>query len=168
MLSQFASAAEHSSNENPTVTYSNETICVASPWAYESLDRLVGAAYMVISVRNDATDMLLGASSTAAGRVEIHDIVLVDGNMNMTPAKNLAVSRDSPLHMKPHGLHVMLMGLNKPLEPEMTIPLKLEFKHSGVIEVEVSVRKFGDDPQIHTMNCDWEVVWNIEIDSVWN
>ncbi len=151
---QFAYAGEFGPNESAAETFSNKSICVASPWAYESLGKLIGAAYMVISVRDDVSDTLLGASSTAASKVEVHDIVMVDGNMNMTPAKNLTVSRESPLKMKPHGLHIMLMGLDKPLEPEMTIPLTLKFMHSGVIEVEVSVRNFNDNPPTHTVTCD--------------
>ncbi len=154
LFPQFSFAVESGPNESTTKIFSNESICVASPWAYDSLGRLIGAAYMVISVRNDATDTLLDVSSTAASKVDIHDIVFEDGNMKMTPADNLTVSRDSPLLMKPHGLHIMLMGLNKPLESEMTIPLRLEFMHSGVIEVQVSVRNLGDEPPIHAMTCE--------------
>ena len=153
-LLQFAYAAEFSSSNRALETYSNESICVAAPWSYESLGKLVGAAYMVISARDDVTDTLVGASSTAASKVDVHDIVVVDGNMTMTPAKNLTFNQDSPLQMKPHGLHFMLMGLNKPLESGMTIPLTLKFMNSGVIEIEVSVRKFGDNSPTPAMTCE--------------
>ena len=154
LILQFAHAVEFSSNESALDTYSNESICVTSAWSYESLGTLVGAAYMVISARDDITDTLINASSTAAGNVKVHDIVLVDGNMTMTPAKNLTFNQDSPLQMKPHGLHIMLMGLNQPLESGMSIPLTLEFMYSGVMEIEVSVRKFGDNPPAQAMICE--------------
>ena len=122
--------------------------------AYESLGRPVGAAFMAISSRNDATDELIGSSSPIASRVDIHDIIMKAGNMVMTPVENLTVSSESPLELKPHGLHIMLMGLNKPLEAETTFPLTLEFNNSGMIQIQVSVQKISDSPPEYELVCD--------------
>lgn len=152
-IQQFAYVSDSTADQSNAVSVSQEFVCIDSPWAYESLGKTVGAAFMAISSTHDATDELIGATSPEAGRVEIHNIIMKAGNMVMTPVDNLELSPESPLELKPHGVHIMLMGLNKPLEADTTFPLTLEFRKSGMIRVQVSVRKISDSPPDHKFVC---------------
>ena len=82
---------------------------------------------MTISVREGHSVRLVSARSPQATRVEIHNILMNDGVMMMSEAETelLSFSADSPLELKPHGLHVMLTGLCNPLTPESELKLAL-------------------------------------------
>jgi len=131
-------------------------VCIDSPWAFDSLDKKVAAAFMKLSVREGHSDRLIGAVSPQAMRVEIHDILNQDGVMMMQEAEAqvLGFSTASPLELKPHGLHVMLMGLHQPLKPGSTLQLTLEFEKSGTIDIDVAVRALSDSPITYTSACD--------------
>ena len=154
LIAHSAHASEPAAFKADTGSYRHELVCIDTPWAYESLGRPVGAAFMAISSRKNATDELIGSSSPIASRVDIHDIIMKAGNMVMTPVENLAVSSESPLELKPHGLHIMLMGLNEPLEADTTFPLILEFDKSGMIQIQVSVLKISHSPPEYDLVCD--------------
>ena len=123
-----ASYADNSdSGKDKPAVYRLGSICIESPWAFDSLGKKVGAAFMAISVREGHSDRLISARSPQATRVEIHNILMNDGVMMMSEAETelLSFSADSPLELKPHGLHVMLTGLCNPLTPESEFKLAL-------------------------------------------
>ena len=111
---------------------------------------------MAISVREGHSDRLVSARSPQAKRVEIHNILMDNGVMMMSEAEAelLSFSADSPLELKPHGLHVMLTGLREPLTPESELKLALEFEKSGTIELSVAVRKLSNSPVQYQLSCD--------------
>ena len=63
--------------------------------------------------------------------------------MKMRPIKAIEVNPGEPAVLKPGGLHIMLIGLKKPLVADQTFPLRLRFEKAGEIPVEVKVRKMG-------------------------
>ncbi|MDN6180715.1 MAG: copper chaperone PCu(A)C [Halomonas subglaciescola] len=101
-----------------------------------------GGAYLDISVAGDSPAMLIGARSPASDSVEIHDMTMNDGVMQMRPLEKLEVTPDSPVRMRPGGgHHLMLMALSEPLAEGDTFPLTLEFAQRGEIEVDVWVQR---------------------------
>ena len=74
--------------------------------------------------------------------------------MEEAEAEKLMFNSDSPLELKQHGLHVMLMGLQNPLIPESELQLSLEFEKSGTIEMEVAVRELSDTPMQYSLVCE--------------
>ena len=48
-----------------------------------------------------------------------------------------------PVTLKPGGAHIMLMGLNQPLQAGQSFPLTLTFEKAGQREVSVAVEKPG-------------------------
>lgn len=156
-LMQPALQAENSSpSESEPVIFRLGSVCVESPWAFDSLGKKVGAAFMAVSAQRGHTDRLVSAQSQQATRVEIHDIVMSDGMMTMEKAQNevLTFSSESPLALEPHGLHVMLMGLDNPLTPESELQLTLEFEKSGTIDLAVAVRELSNTPIMYVMVCE--------------
>ena len=113
LIAHSAHASEPAAFKSDTGSYRHELVCIDTPWAYESLGRPVGAAFMAISSGKNATDELIGSSSPIASRVDIHDIIMKAGNMVMTPVENLTVSSESPLELKPHGFAHHAHGIER-------------------------------------------------------
>jgi copper(I)-binding protein len=125
-------------------------IMVEEPWARASLGSTpTSAAYMTI--RSDAPDRLLEASSPAAERVELHNTMEHAGVSQMRPLDQVAIGPDTPAILQPGGLHLMLMGLTGRLAEGETIEIELIFEQAGSVTVDVRVhgleaRGRSDDP----------------------
>jgi hypothetical protein len=99
-----------------------------------------GAAFMLIHNHGSAPDRLLGARTPAARSATLHHHIEEDGVMRMRPVEGgLELRPGGDLLLGRGGTHVMLMGLEEPLEDGDTIPLTLIFETAGEIEVEVPV-----------------------------
>ena len=89
----------------------------------------VSAAYMHIK---SATPLkLVKAESTIAGIVEIHDMKLNDGVMQMKALDAVDVPVGKLVELKPGGMHIMLMKVKKPITPGDKVPLTLTFVDAG-------------------------------------
>jgi len=101
--------------------------------------KLWGAAFLQIENKG-ADDALLSGSSPAASRVEIHTMSMEGDVMKMRTLEQLELKSGQRIAMKPgSGVHIMLMGLKKPLVVGETFPLTLNFTKAGKIETTVEV-----------------------------
>jgi len=75
------------------------------------------ASFMKIVNSGNKTVFLLSANSNIAKNVELHEHVMSNGMMKMQQVKNIKIPAKSTVELKPGGLHVMLLGLNKKLKP---------------------------------------------------
>ncbi len=102
---------------------------VRDAWTRESMMvDLAGAAYMVIHNNTDDDDALLGASSPAAGIVEIHESSMdADGVMAMMHVEEIPIPAHADAVLEPGGYHIMLIDLAEPLTEGTEIELVLEF-----------------------------------------
>jgi len=99
-----------------------------------------GAAFMLIENIGDADDRLIGVSSPAAKKVELHTHREDGGVMKMIHVEEgFAIPAGETVFLQRGGNHVMLMGLTEPFEQGKTIPLTLTFEKSGEIGIEVPV-----------------------------
>lgn len=106
-----------------------------------------GAVYMTLANKANAADRLTAAASNVAAKVQIHEMSVVNGVMQMRELANgLAVPADGSVTLKPGSYHVMLIGLKKPLTAGETFPLTLTFEKAGNISVTVAVRAMGATP----------------------
>jgi copper(I)-binding protein len=93
------------------------------------------AAYFAIENPSLLDDALVGASSPRARAVEVHRIVEVAGLKRMQRLTSVVVEPANRFEFAPGGFHLMLIGLDAPLQEGETIPLTLEFSRSGKVEV---------------------------------
>ena len=99
-----------------------------------------GAAFMMIKNSGEA-DRLIGAASDAAARTDLHTH-LDDGNgvMRMVHVEEgFELPADGMIAMQRGGKHVMLMGLNAPMEQGATVTVTLTFEKAGDVVVEIPV-----------------------------
>ncbi len=123
------------------VVASQGSIEVLDAWARSTADgQSVAGAFMTIRNTGEAADRLLSASSDAAGFVEVHEMKMEAGVMNMAEvAGGLEVPAGASLALKPGGYHIMLIDLNQPLAQGQVITITLEFEQAGAMVVPVQV-----------------------------
>jgi copper(I)-binding protein len=121
------------------------TIAVEQPWARATpTGARTGAVYMTLANKANTADRLTGASSDVAAKVQIHEMTVVNGIMQMRQLPNgLAIPAGGSVTLKPGSYHVMLIGLKKPLIAGQTLPLTLTFAKAGNISVTVPVKAMG-------------------------
>jgi copper(I)-binding protein len=118
-----------------------DTIHVADAWARSPSDD-VGAVYLTAHNGAETTDRLIAVSTPAAGRAEIHETVMKDGQMQMSPVEAVEIGPDQEVVFEPGGYHVMLFDLTAPLEVGDTIDVTLTFENAGDIQVEALVKEY--------------------------
>jgi copper(I)-binding protein len=110
----------------------------------------VAGAFMKLT--SDTNAALVGASSPAAGRVEVHMMRMQDGVMFMRPVKSLFLPKGQAIELKPGGYHIMLMDLKQPFKVGETVPLILKIRAGNKVQtvnVEAEVRDMLDPEAGH-------------------
>jgi copper(I)-binding protein len=97
----------------------------------------VAGAFMKLTSDTNAT--LVGASSPAAGKVEVHMMRMQDGVMFMRPVKKLSLPKGQTIELKPGGYHIMLMNIKQAFKAGETVPLVLKIRSENKIQT-VSVK----------------------------
>ncbi|WNG89455.1 copper chaperone PCu(A)C [Mycobacterium sp. ITM-2016-00317] len=123
-------------------------VTLESPWARAS-DSAMTAVFGTLTAAGDREVHLVGASSPAAGRVEIHEIARGAGGMNTMQAKagGITIPPGESHELAPGGDHLMLMELTGPLRPGADVELTLAFEDGSTLPVTAQVRDFagGDE-----------------------
>jgi len=104
-----------------------EPVTVRGAWARAAgQGQGSSGAYMTLIAREPLT--LLGAESSAAGIIEIHQMKLEGDVMKMRAVDTLQLPVGQPVELKPGGYHFMLMDLQAPFRPGNRVPLTLRFR----------------------------------------
>jgi hypothetical protein len=85
------------------------------------------AAFFTLTNNSDMRIRLNKLSSEAASKVEVHETQNVDGQMQMRRVDDVSLEPGQSVEFKPNGMHIMLMGLTKPLKDGDKISLRLCF-----------------------------------------
>jgi periplasmic copper chaperone A len=99
----------------------------------------VGAVYLSIQNLGKKADRLVGVSSPAAGKVEIHESRTVQGVMQMRELESLDCPPGAAVKIAPGAFHVMLLGLTQQLVDGAAFDLTLRFRDAGSVTVKVPV-----------------------------
>ena len=100
-----------------------------------------GAVFVTIENTGDMPDQLLSASSDVAAMTEIHQMSMENDIMVMKPAGILDIPAHGKVELKPHGLHIMLMGLKQRFAEGDTFAVTLTFAKAGSVTLQVVVDK---------------------------
>ena len=119
-------------------------ITIAKPWSRATAPGAkVGGGYMVIHNNGDAADRLVGASSPAAAKVELHTHLHEGGVMKMREVPAYEVPPKGSFELKPGGAHLMFMDIKRPFKEGEKIPVKLKFEKAGEVSTEFQVGSLG-------------------------
>jgi copper(I)-binding protein len=115
-------------------------IVIEQPWARAATSGN-SAAYLVMENRGAEPDRLVGLASPAARSSELHtSSVDANGVASMRPVQALELPPGGRATLTPGGMHIMLVGLARPLEDGQHFQLSLTFEKAGVVTVDVAVR----------------------------
>lgn len=124
------------------------TVKVEYPFARPSLGAAKNsAAFMTLVNTADKPDALIKAEGDVAERVELHTHLhkTIDGRMvmQMRPVEKMDIPAKGTTQLKPGGLHVMLIGVKRPLKPGDSFTLKLIFQNAAPVTITVPVKKIS-------------------------
>lgn len=104
-------------------------------------DRTVARAFVTILNRGERTDRLLGATSLAAGRIELHDM-LGESGVHSHPVKGgIAILPGKMVELKFRDLHLLMSAVTNSLRAGDRIEITLDFENAGSVVVEFLVRQ---------------------------
>jgi len=126
-------------------------INVSEAWARATMPgQPVSGAYM--QIRSDADARLVGVSSPAVPRVEVHEMKMDGDVMRMREVKAIELPKGKTVSLQPGGFHIMLMNLQKPIAAGDVIPLTLVVESGGkrqTVEVRAEARAMGSGAMQH-------------------
>lgn len=125
--------------------YQAGAIKVGHPWTRATAPGApVGVGYMKITNTGNTPVQLTGATTPAATKVEVHTMSMDGGVMRMRPITGaLTIPAKTTVELKSGGLHLMLIGLKKPLVVEDMVPLTLTFSGGLTLNVELYVEQIS-------------------------
>jgi copper(I)-binding protein len=109
----------------------------------------VAAVYLTL-VGGKVDDDLLSASTPRAPMAHLHSMDDTGGMARMRAVDSLAVPAGKTVTLAPQGLHLMLMGVTKPLVAGERFALTLHFAKGGDRTVEVRVQSPTAPPPVPT------------------
>lgn len=120
--------------------HAGESIKVMNTKAAASMGMAkAGAGYMMVMNHGTEAVRLVGVEADFP-RVELHDVVDVDGVMKMVHQENgVVIPAGGELAFRPGSYHVMFMGLPKPFEAGETFAAVLLFEGGQEIPVTFAV-----------------------------
>ena len=99
------------------------------------------AAYFTLHNNDKQPVMLTGVESPVAKKSELHTTVMENNTMRMQEVESLEVPAGETLTFKPGGYHVMLMGLENPINPGDKVPVTLSFNNGEKVTIDVEAMK---------------------------
>lgn len=118
---------------------SDRAVQVSNVWVRAALDGqdATGAYFTVTSGQAVS---LIGASSSAAEIIEIHEVKMEGDVMRMRKVEQLRVTPGTTLELKPGSYHLMMMVLPKPIHTGETVGLTLHFVKPDGVQQDVLVK----------------------------
>jgi copper(I)-binding protein len=90
------------------------------------------------------SDRLIGGSTSAAARVEIHEMAMKDNVATMRPMKGgLPIEPGKTVTIAPGSYHLMFVDLKSPLKQGDKVTATLEFEKAGKVDVIFAVQAVG-------------------------
>lgn len=118
---------------------------IGHPWARMTpAGAKVGGGYL--SVENDGkeADRLVSGTAEISDRVEIHEMTVKDGVMNMRMlADGVEIPAGGEIKLAPGGYHLMFIGLKQPLKQGESFKGTLTFSKAGTVDVEFKIEGMG-------------------------
>jgi copper(I)-binding protein len=118
-------------------------LAITQGWSRAAGQGGQGAGYLTIANHGAAPDRLLSASSPAARSVELHTHIHEGEVMRMRPVSAIEIPPGQTVTLRPGGLHLMLVGLARPLRQGETVPVTLRFERAGEVPMTLAVLAAG-------------------------
>jgi len=137
--------------------HSDGGIMVKDAWVREAPPSAqVLAGYMVIENHTDKEKVLVGVTSPAFNKIEIHKTVNKNGMASMEQQKQLSIAAQGNVKLEPGGFHLMLFNPGKTIKAGDTIAFTLKFANGSTSMINAPVKKAtgGEEQHHHSEHSD--------------
>jgi copper(I)-binding protein len=125
-----------------TAALGDGAMSVADPYARAvPPGQVTSAVFLRLDNAGDAPQSLVGGKAEVAEAVELHEHTMEGGMMRMRRVEAIEVPAQGSVTLEPGGLHIMLIGLKRDLNPGDRVDLSLELGDGSVLQVEAPVRE---------------------------
>jgi len=101
--------------------------------------------YLTIHNHTGQADRLLGVAADFAAKAEIHTMLHEDGVMKMRALPDgIEIPAGGMVRLAPGGVHLMLMGLTKTMEPGASLEVELTFASGMTLRLPAHVKRPGE------------------------
>ena len=122
-------------------SYKQGDIEIGHIWTHATAPGMTTAAiYVPLLNIGKQSDILLGASSDLAEKIEIYQSTNDNGIMKNAEADSITLEPNKPVSFRPGGLHFMVFGLKRQLKEGEMFPITIQFKNAGTAKVDVMVQ----------------------------
>jgi len=112
----------------------------------------VRAGYFTVSNIGKAEVILTHARSPFFEKIEIHQTNNDAGVMSMSALQSVVIPVADTLHFTPSGLHLMMMGLNRPLLDGAEIPIQIFFSNGQFVQFNMQLKRGYANSVTHTQS----------------
>lgn len=116
------------------------SLVVQNAWARKPPGADTAAVYFVLTNQGTKPVTIVGASSTLATHVMIHETSLIEGQSRMRMRDKITLAPGKAQAFAPEGLHVMLSGFKYDVIVGDTMHVTLQLQDGGRIDVAALVR----------------------------
>ncbi len=120
-----------------------EGLQISDAWSRATVQGRMGAVYATIENTSNHPIRIEGIKTSVAMMVQVHESYLDNGMMRMRHIEQLTIPAGEVRKLVPGGLHIMLMGLPKPLAKGTTFETKFELDSGDDLAVPVVVGSIG-------------------------
>ncbi len=127
------------SHEKPA----GDVVAIMNSWVREAhVKAKVNAGYMTLVNVGSEDVTLLKVESNAFDKVEVHEMTVVDGMMEMNQVTDLVIPAKNQIQFEPGGKHLMMMGPKKHFIKGQKVEMTLTFKSGKkqIVSVQVAAR----------------------------
>ena len=119
---------------------SGDVVAIMNSWVREAhAAATVNAGYMTLVNVSSEEVALVKVESEAYENIEVHEMVAVDGLMEMREVTDLTIPANGQISFEPGGKHLMLMGPREHLTSGQEVDMTLTFKSGKKQTVSVKV-----------------------------
>lgn len=128
---------------------------VLSPFAHANMDVMThheyaratppnaptSAVFTQVMNHSDQDRFIVSASTKAAGKVELHDVIKEGDVMKMRQVEKIKIPANASVELKPGSLHIMLFDLEQPLVEGQSIDVELTFANGQTHSFSAPIKK---------------------------
>lgn len=140
LFSKAEAASNNLSNEAPS-ELQEYNLEVTDAYAYESTPvSKNGVVFLKIYNASDTSRKLIAVEADVSVHAELHTHIMDGDVMMMREVEGYDIPAGEEIILQPKGHHIMLMGLNAPLQAGDAFPLTLIFEDGGRFDIMVTVK----------------------------
>ncbi|MFA0013372.1 copper chaperone PCu(A)C [Vibrio lentus] len=99
------------------------------------------AVFTTLMNHSDKERSIVSATTPAAGKVELHDVIMDGDVMKMRQVQTIAIPANGQVELKPGSLHIMLFDLKDGLKEGEQISMTLTFANGETQTFDAPVKK---------------------------